>query len=95
MTGRRRANEWFYSCGLPEVPRLLDKDVMGTPPGATARVVPRRDRQAVGDEVVLLADGNSYVTFLNPGDTPEAVFNVSANDVTARAYCNLHGFWKS
>ncbi len=45
--------------------------------------------------IELLADGNTYVTFLKPGDIPVAVFNVSANNVTARAYCNLHGLWKS
>lgn len=32
---------------------------------------------------------------LKPGDKPEAVFMTDAQDVTARAYCNLHGLWKS
>ncbi|RMD52206.1 MAG: desulfoferrodoxin [Nitrospirae bacterium] len=32
--------------------------------------------------------------FLNPGDAPEAEFKVEG-EVTARAYCNLHGLWKS
>ena len=30
-----------------------------------------------------------------PGDTPEAVFMIAANEVTAREYCNLHGLWKA
>ncbi|HDL08215.1 MAG TPA: desulfoferrodoxin, partial [Desulfobacteraceae bacterium] len=25
---------------------------------------------------------------------PEAVFKVEAKQITARAYCNLHGLWK-
>ena len=45
--------------------------------------------------VELLADGKAYRQFLNPGDVPEAVFNVSAASVSAREYCNLHGLWKA
>jgi superoxide reductase len=33
--------------------------------------------------------------FLKPGDTPEARFLVDAKTVTAKEYCNLHGFWTS
>ena len=34
--------------------------------------------------------------FLKPGDAPEAAFKIEADigNVTARAYCNLHGHWK-
>ena len=32
---------------------------------------------------------------LKPGDKPEAVFMTDAEPVMARAYCNLHGLWKS
>lgn len=45
--------------------------------------------------IELIADGRSYTAFLNPGDAPEAFFAVDAAAVTARAYCNLHGLWKS
>ena len=45
--------------------------------------------------VELLADGNAYRKFLNPGDAPEAVFTVAAEDVSAREYCNKHGLWKA
>lgn len=44
--------------------------------------------------IEVVADGKSYFQFLNAGDAPEAVFNLAAADVTARAYCNLHGLWK-
>ena len=44
--------------------------------------------------IELLADGKAYRQFLNPGDASEAVFNVKADKVTAREFCNLHGLWK-
>ena len=44
--------------------------------------------------IELLADGQAYRQFLNPGDTPEAVFKVEAESVSAREFCNLHGLWK-
>jgi superoxide reductase len=42
----------------------------------------------------LLAGGKAYRQFLNPGDAPQVVFNVVADSVTAREYCNVHGLWK-
>jgi superoxide reductase len=45
--------------------------------------------------IELIADGKAYRQFLNPGDTPEATFNVEAGQITAREYCNLHGHWKA
>ncbi|MCK5271817.1 MAG: desulfoferrodoxin [Sedimentisphaerales bacterium] len=45
--------------------------------------------------IELLADGKAYRQFLNPGDAPEAVFNIEADSATAREYCNLHGLWKA
>lgn len=44
--------------------------------------------------IEVLANGKSYVQFLNADDVPEAVFNLDAAGATARAYCNLHGLWK-
>jgi superoxide reductase len=44
--------------------------------------------------VEIIADGKAYRQFLNPGDTPEATFDVEADQITAREYCNLHGLWK-
>ncbi|MCP4148140.1 MAG: desulfoferrodoxin [bacterium] len=43
----------------------------------------------------LVADGTTYRKFLNPGDKPEGLFKIEAENVYARSYCNLHGFWKS
>lgn len=44
--------------------------------------------------VEVIADGRAYRQFLNPGQAPEAVFNIEADQVVAREYCNLHGHWK-
>ena len=45
--------------------------------------------------IELIAGGKAYRQFLNPGETPEAVFCVDAGQVTAREYCTLHGLWKA
>ena len=45
--------------------------------------------------IEIIADGAVYRKFLAPGDTPEATFNVTADQVTAREYCSLHGLWKA
>ena len=44
--------------------------------------------------IEVIADGKAYREFLNPGDAPEATFCIDADELTARAYCNLHGLWK-
>lgn len=43
--------------------------------------------------VELVADGKVYRQNLKPGQSPEAVFPIIAQQVTAREYCNLHGLW--
>ncbi|MCG6881747.1 MAG: desulfoferrodoxin [Deltaproteobacteria bacterium] len=45
--------------------------------------------------IEIIADGTVYRQFLNPGDAPEAAFNIKADQVTAREYCNVHGLWKA
>lgn len=44
--------------------------------------------------IEILADNKIYRKYLNPGDTPEATFMITADSITAREYCNLHGHWK-
>jgi superoxide reductase len=44
--------------------------------------------------IEVIADGKAYCQFLKPGDPPEATFDIDAQAVTAREYCNLHGLWK-
>jgi superoxide reductase len=45
--------------------------------------------------IEIIVDGKAYRQFLKAGDSPEAVFNVEADTLTVRAYCNIHGLWKS
>lgn len=44
--------------------------------------------------IEVIADGKSCRQFLKPGQSPEAVFAITAKKITAREYCNLHGLWK-
>ncbi|MEA3223787.1 MAG: desulfoferrodoxin [Thermodesulfobacteriota bacterium] len=44
--------------------------------------------------IEIIADGKAYRQFLKPGDVPEAVFEIKADEVTVREYCTLHGLWK-
>jgi len=45
--------------------------------------------------IEVIADGKAYRQFLKPGQAPEAFFNIDAQKITAREYCNLHGLWKA
>lgn len=45
--------------------------------------------------IELIVDGVACRKFLKPGDKPEAFFEVKADNVTAREYCNLHGLWSA
>ena len=45
--------------------------------------------------VEIIADGKTYRQYLIPGGVPEAIFNVEAEQITAREYCNIHGLWKA
>ena len=44
--------------------------------------------------IEIIADGKYCRKFLKPGDKPEVLFEISAKEVVARAYCNIHGLWK-
>jgi len=45
--------------------------------------------------VEIITDGGVYRKFLKPGDKPEAEFEIKAEKIKAREYCNIHGLWKS
>ncbi|MFH0925645.1 MAG: desulfoferrodoxin [bacterium] len=45
--------------------------------------------------IEVVADGRSYRQVLKPTDIPEVNFNLKAEHITARAFCNLHGLWKN
>ena len=44
--------------------------------------------------IELIAGDTVYRQHLKPGEEPQATFLTSAKEVSARAYCNLHGNWK-
>ena len=45
--------------------------------------------------IEISTEKGSSKKFLNPGELAQAMFPVKTNNVKARAYCNLHGLWKS
>jgi len=45
--------------------------------------------------IEIIVDGTVYRNFLKPGDNPEAVFSIKAENIQAREYCNVHGLWKT
>lgn len=45
--------------------------------------------------IELTVDGIILKKFLKPGMAPEAIFKTTGTSLSARAYCNLHGLWKS
>ena len=45
--------------------------------------------------IEIIADGKTCRKFFKPGDKPEAEFEIIAEKIEAREYCNLHGLWKS
>lgn len=45
--------------------------------------------------IEIIADGKVYRQFLKPGAKPEAEFCVQADNIQARAYCNIHGLWQA
>jgi len=45
--------------------------------------------------IEILFNGKVDRKYLKPGDAPEAEFNVWAEGMVVRAYCNLHGLWQA
>ena len=44
---------------------------------------------------IITVDNKRGKKFLQPGDVPEAEFHTRAQIKEVRAYCNLHGLWKT
>jgi len=44
--------------------------------------------------VEIIADGMVFRKFLKPRDLPQAEFEINAQSILAREYCNIHGLWK-
>jgi len=45
--------------------------------------------------IELIAGATVLRQTLKAGDAPEAFFATKASQVSARAYCNLHGLWRA
>lgn len=45
--------------------------------------------------IEVLAGGRSVRQFLQPGDKPQATFEIEPGPVVVREFCNLHGLWKA
>ena len=45
--------------------------------------------------IQIIADGKIYTKMLKPGDAPEAEFEIKADKIEAREYCNVHGQWRA
>mgnify|MGYP001057669663 FL=1 len=45
--------------------------------------------------IEVIADGRVYRKFLEPREKPETEFEITAEKLEAREYCNIHGLWKS
>jgi len=45
--------------------------------------------------IEVIVGDQGYWKFLHPGEAPEATFELKAENVTVREYCNLHGLWKA
>jgi len=56
---------------------------------------PMEDNHYIEWIEVIAQDGKIGKKFLKPGDKPESDFYTRKQVVGARAYCNIHGLWKS
>ena len=45
--------------------------------------------------IEVISDCKAYRQFLNPGESPEAVFKLDSREISVREYCSLHGLWKA
>ncbi len=75
---------------IPIIKQVDDKIIITV--GETAH--PMEDAHYI-EWIELIADGKVYRQNLAPGNEPGAEFCLSAENISARAYCNLHGLWKS
>ena len=67
--------------------------------GVLVKVGQNQDHPMINEHFIewieIIADGASYRKFLKPGDKPQAEFEIKADKIEAREYCNVHGLWKS
>ena len=72
---------------------VVEKTAEGFTVSAGSVAHPMEEKHYI-EWIEVIADGKVYRQFLKPNDTPEATFNIVAEKITAREYCNLHGLWR-
>lgn len=73
---------------------VIDKTAAGIKVKVGSVAHPMEEKHYI-EWIEVIADGQAYRKFLNPGEAPEATFELQAEQVTVREYCNLHGLWKA
>jgi superoxide reductase len=73
---------------------VIEKTEMGVKVKVGSVPHPMEEKHFI-EWIEIIANGKVYREFLNPGDQPEAEFDVKADKIEAREYCNIHGLWKS
>ena len=43
--------------------------------------------------IEIITDSGTLRNFLKPGDKPEVEFEIKAEKIEVREYCNIHGLW--
>lgn len=69
-----------------------DKDYSKVNVGSVAH--PMEEKHQI-EWIEIVCNNQVYRQKLAPGQAPEALFDVNDPIISARAYCNLHGLWKS
>jgi superoxide reductase len=72
---------------------VMEKTAEGTKVKVGSVPHPMEEKHYI--EWIEVIDGDQvFRQFLQPGQAPEALFNVEGTAITAREYCNIHGHWK-
>jgi len=72
---------------------VIEKVVDGVKVTVGSTLHPMEEKHYI-EWIEVIADGRAYRQFLKPGGAPEATFEIKAESIKAREYCNIHGLWK-
>jgi len=80
---------------IEKLPANVCKDTDGVKVKVGENPHPMTEEHYIEWIEIKTSNGKVGKKFLKPQDTPEAEFNLRAEIQEARAYCNIHGLWKS
>ncbi len=86
--------EKIADVGLEKHVPVIEKTAKGTKVKVGSVPHPMEQKHYI-EWIEIIVDGRAYRKFLKPDDKPEAEFEITAEKVRAREYCNIHGLWKS